>query len=269
MKTTTVFAFLASVAIPLAVNADQNLKARHHDIAARSESNSTLTKRAQFSNTRFTFFDVGLGACGKWSKASDFMVALNDKQFGGGYPGPNCFKTITISYGGKTTQAQILDECPGCPFGGLDLSRGLFDFFAPESAGVIYGSWSFGGNGGDSGGGDDEPKTTHTTKKQDPTTTKEEPKPTTTKAARIKTKTSTSSSKTTSKTSSKPSSKTTSKTRSSTSASHSSIDYNDGNAAGLAVPTGTTNAGPKYLSKSLASVNQAVVQIGALIQANA
>lgn len=35
-------------------------------------------------------------------------------------------------------------QCPGCPFGGLDLSQGLFDYFAPESAGVIYGHWEYG-----------------------------------------------------------------------------------------------------------------------------
>ena len=34
-------------------------------------------------------------------------------------------------------------QCPGCPYGGLDMSRGLFDFFAPESQGVLYGTWSF------------------------------------------------------------------------------------------------------------------------------
>lgn len=48
-----------------------------------------------------------------------------------------------MSFNGKTTQAKIMDACPGCPFGGLDLSRGLFDFFADESAGVIYGNWWF------------------------------------------------------------------------------------------------------------------------------
>ena len=34
-------------------------------------------------------------------------------------------------------------QCPGCPWSGLDFSRGLFDFFAPESVGVLYGTWSF------------------------------------------------------------------------------------------------------------------------------
>jgi hypothetical protein len=36
-------------------------------------------------------------------------------------------------------------QCPGCPYGGLDLTEGLFKFFADESAGIIYGEWDFGG----------------------------------------------------------------------------------------------------------------------------
>lgn len=32
-------------------------------------------------------------------------------------------------------------ECPTCPYGGLDLSAGLFTAFASHDAGVIYGTW--------------------------------------------------------------------------------------------------------------------------------
>lgn len=31
----------------------------------------------------------------------------------------------------------------GCPWGGLDFSRGLFDQFAAEAVGVLYGEWWF------------------------------------------------------------------------------------------------------------------------------
>ncbi|PBK96703.1 hypothetical protein ARMGADRAFT_1163100 [Armillaria gallica] len=120
---------------------------RHNGVAKRARGDlNNFVKR--YDNARWTFYDVGLGACGTNSVASDFMVALNSQQYGGGYPGPNCFQTITMTYNGKTTTATILDECPGCPYGGLDLSRGLFDFFADESAGVIYGTWNFGSGGG-------------------------------------------------------------------------------------------------------------------------
>ena len=90
-------------------------------------------------------FSLGMGACGQYNQPGDFIVALNQDQFGSGYPGPHCFETITITYGGKTAHATIMDmvscccviwlrcslliicvKCPGCPFGGLDFSLGLF-----------------------------------------------------------------------------------------------------------------------------------------------
>ena len=99
---------------------------------------------------------------------------------------------VTIQYNGKTTQAQVVDmvrsplplplhtsdtrtsdiastpplflpyvepplQCQKCPYGGLDLSVGVFDYFTwPGAAGdpvsdpgVIYGSW-WPSNGGGS-----------------------------------------------------------------------------------------------------------------------
>lgn len=110
---------------------------------------SNLTGRA--FHGRFTFYDVGLGACGKYNKAADYVVALNAHQYGGGYPGPNCFRPIHIIYGGQAADAVIIDLCPECPYGALDLSRGLFDHFAKEEEGVVYGQWWFTDEGGGSG----------------------------------------------------------------------------------------------------------------------
>ena len=55
------------------------------------------------------------------------MVALNWQQYGNGYPGPQCFKTITIQANGQTVSGvEILDECPSCPgYGDLDMSPGV------------------------------------------------------------------------------------------------------------------------------------------------
>lgn len=116
---------------------------RHHsrDIARRARGDVRLYKR--FDNAKFTFYDVGKGACGHTNQGSEFVVAVNSAQYGKDYPGPHCFKEITITYNGKSAQASVVDECPGCPCGGLDLSRGLFDYLADENQGVIYGSWWF------------------------------------------------------------------------------------------------------------------------------
>lgn len=54
----------------------------------------------------------GLGACGQYNHEPDFVVALNSAQYGGGYPGPECFKYITITGGSRNgyAVAQIVDE---------------------------------------------------------------------------------------------------------------------------------------------------------------
>lgn len=51
------------------------------------------------------------------------MVALNQDQYGDlGAVSSFCFQWIEVSYNGKSHSAQILDACPGCPYGGLDMS---------------------------------------------------------------------------------------------------------------------------------------------------
>ncbi|KAF8136397.1 RlpA-like double-psi beta-barrel-protein domain-containing protein-containing protein [Boletus edulis] len=117
---------------------------RHHvyrqdDLARRDPGEINLYKR--FDNARFTYYDVGLGACGNTNQPSDFVVALDIAQFNGGQ---FCFQMITITIGPLTTQAQIVDECPGCPPNGLDFSSGLFQFFGPLGNGVLTGTWNFG-----------------------------------------------------------------------------------------------------------------------------
>ncbi|KZP20854.1 hypothetical protein FIBSPDRAFT_696712, partial [Athelia psychrophila] len=89
---------------------------------------------------QFTYFDDGMGACGHESQPGDFIVAMNSGQYDGG---KYCGQTISITYNGKTAQATVVDECPGCGPNGLDMSTGLFQFFAPESKGVLEGTWSF------------------------------------------------------------------------------------------------------------------------------
>ncbi|KAK7015007.1 RlpA-like double-psi beta-barrel-protein domain-containing protein-containing protein [Favolaschia claudopus] len=133
-----------------------------------AHTNESTSLRKRFDDARFTFFDTGLGACGTTNQASDFIVALNAAQFGNG---DKCYEMIEITYNGKTTQAQIVDECPGCPWGGLDFSRGLFDYFASEDLGVIHGSWVFAGDGD---------KSTPTAQKP----TKAKPTPTTSSTSR-------------------------------------------------------------------------------------
>ncbi|KAH9172139.1 RlpA-like double-psi beta-barrel-protein domain-containing protein-containing protein [Lactarius sanguifluus] len=151
------------------ISAQARLKGKSHEKRSpgsiQRRHTTHLAKR--FANARFTYYVTGQGACGHYNKPSDFIVALNAAQYGdGGY----CGKTITITYGGKSTQAVIVDECPGCPYAGLDFSEGLFSFFASTDLGTIYGEWVFGSS--------EESKPTSTTPKS---TSTPQPSPTTTK----------------------------------------------------------------------------------------
>ncbi|EIW74617.1 plant expansin [Coniophora puteana RWD-64-598 SS2] len=98
-----------------------------------TSNETSLTKRVDHDDQRMTWFDVGLGACGQISTPDQHIYGT----------GKFCGREITISSGGKNTTAIVVDSCPGCPQYGLDLSVGLFGFFAPTSDGVIYGDWHF------------------------------------------------------------------------------------------------------------------------------
>lgn len=112
---------------------------RHHDLARREISHT---------DARFTYYEGGgaLGSCGSPVNDDGFTVALNAEEMGMKVPSALCYTTITITYQGKSAQATIVDTCPGCPLGGLDLTPALFAFFADISVGVITGDWNTDGS---------------------------------------------------------------------------------------------------------------------------
>ncbi|KAH9029093.1 RlpA-like double-psi beta-barrel-protein domain-containing protein-containing protein, partial [Lactarius pseudohatsudake] len=116
---------------------------RHTGLAHRARGD-VLDKRDFSARLTFYDIDVGITACGGRYAASAFVVALNGAMYGDGYPGPHCGDQIVITCNGKTATATIVDKCPGCPYGGLDLTRGLFGFFADLGVGVLQGTWEFG-----------------------------------------------------------------------------------------------------------------------------
>ncbi|KAG1826963.1 uncharacterized protein BJ212DRAFT_1443164 [Suillus subaureus] len=273
MRVTTILGFFSAI-IPFSfANTHGNhWSRRHQEVAIRARGDVDVHKRS-FDNARFTFYDVGLGACGDYSAPSDFIVALNVDQYGSGYPGPMCFLSITISYGGKTAQAVIMDECMGCPYGGLDFSTGLFDYFASESEGVLYGSWWF---------NSDSP-TTSTSWTPTTTSTSWTPPATTWTPATTSTPDPTTSSTSTSSWTPPTSSYTPTTTSTSTfistsnfsslasttfSASSTSINYSSGVASGIAVPTGSPVAAPNSANpQNLLVLNQAIIDIGIMLAA--
>ncbi len=52
-----------------------------------------------------------------------------------------CGQCVVVTGPMGTVKVRIVDLCPGCAFGGLDLSRQAFEAIAPLSAGRVKISW--------------------------------------------------------------------------------------------------------------------------------
>lgn len=87
-----------------------------------------------------TYYDAdGTGACG-FPASNDFMVAaINDEQ----YSKANCGKCVAVTGPNGTVVVRIVDKCPGCDSGDLDLSQTAFSKIAKLSAGRVKITWHF------------------------------------------------------------------------------------------------------------------------------
>lgn len=102
-----------------------------------------------------TIYDAkgNLGACGKPIQDSDPVVALGKPTWGestydvmtGESSNPWCGKKINIHYEGKTTSATIMDLCPECKAGDIDLTPSLWKTVTgddPKLGGRYQVSWT-------------------------------------------------------------------------------------------------------------------------------
>ncbi|PWN52339.1 hypothetical protein IE53DRAFT_305579, partial [Violaceomyces palustris] len=91
---------------------------------------------------RGTYYRPDQGNCGWYNDSSDLVVALSTAQYGGG---EHCGKWLKgeSCYDGRCVKAQVVDSCPGCSWGSLDMSPRAFKTLAPLSKGVIQISWDW------------------------------------------------------------------------------------------------------------------------------
>ncbi|OSD07518.1 hypothetical protein PYCCODRAFT_1463757 [Trametes coccinea BRFM310] len=105
-----------------------------------TEGATFIEKRSRTG--RGTWFDVGLGACGKTNKNSDKIIAISSDIYGnGGY----CDKKVKIknTANSKTATATVRDECPSCGANDIDMSPSLFEELGDLDTGVLTVTWDF------------------------------------------------------------------------------------------------------------------------------
>lgn len=113
---------------------------------------TTTTTSSSAKNTGDgTYFDTGLGACGKYNTNSDHIVAVSHllfDSFGTANPNNNpvCGHKIKATYQGKSTIVTVADRCAAetCAYGDLDFTPTAFQELAPLSVGRLHGvSWQW------------------------------------------------------------------------------------------------------------------------------
>ncbi|KAI9262087.1 RlpA-like double-psi beta-barrel-protein domain-containing protein-containing protein, partial [Sporodiniella umbellata] len=88
----------------------------------------------------------GLGSCGWDNSSSDMIVALNHEQMGNGEnsnKNPKCGKYINVKGPNGSVRVKVVDTCPGCSSGDLDLSPSAFAKIAKLDQGRVSVSWSW------------------------------------------------------------------------------------------------------------------------------
>lgn len=85
-----------------------------------------------------TYYTVGLGSCGQTNTDSQMVGALSESIMESSY----CGKSITVKGPSGSVTVKIVDTCPGCSKGDIDLSPAAFKKIASLSAGRVPISWS-------------------------------------------------------------------------------------------------------------------------------
>ncbi len=87
-----------------------------------------------------TYYNAeGVGACGIQTPPDYLVAAINDEQ----YSKANCGRCASVKGPNGTVVVRIIDKCPGCDAGDLDLSETAFSKIANKSAGRVKITWRF------------------------------------------------------------------------------------------------------------------------------
>lgn len=87
-----------------------------------------------------TYYNAeGVGACGIQTPPDYLVAAINDEQ----YSKANCGRCVSVDGPNGSVVVRVIDKCPGCDEGDLDLSETAFSKIADKSAGRVTITWRF------------------------------------------------------------------------------------------------------------------------------
>jgi expansin (peptidoglycan-binding protein) len=110
---------------------------------APAAENTTASATTGTGSGDATYYAVGLGACGWTNTDSENVVAINAPQW---EAGKHCGQWVTITGAAGTAKAKVVDLCPGCASGDLDMSPVLFEAtIGSKDIGRAKMEWSFTG----------------------------------------------------------------------------------------------------------------------------
>jgi hypothetical protein len=105
------------------------------DAATRKTSVNVTDTQGQAT---YYYFNGG-GACGLPTPGDHLIAAINDEQ----YSKANCGRCAYVTGPKGSVLLRIVDKCPGCGWGDLDLSQQAFERIASTSAGRVKIGWHF------------------------------------------------------------------------------------------------------------------------------
>ncbi|KAI8084067.1 RlpA-like double-psi beta-barrel-protein domain-containing protein-containing protein [Gilbertella persicaria] len=111
----------------------------------KSFKKSTSSSSGSYSGDA-TYYTPGLGSCGGENSDSDMIAALNHVQMSNGANSnnnPNCGRSISIKGPNGSVTVKIVDTCPGCASGDIDMSPAAFAKIADLADGRVPISWSW------------------------------------------------------------------------------------------------------------------------------
>jgi expansin (peptidoglycan-binding protein) len=88
-----------------------------------------------------TFYDVGHGSCGTTNNDNEMVAAISILLMNGN---SYCGKSISVKgKNGSSVSLKVVDTCPGCAEGDIDMSRAAFSKLTKLSDGRVPITWSF------------------------------------------------------------------------------------------------------------------------------